>query len=210
MNALAACTVPDRRPRTTPAGPPHRGKPSAPTSYGRPRPYTSMRAYILHLARSHRLQLERACCSLELPGSGAALTAGARRTLRLLTTAAAACLPRRKTRWPSARSRSSPPPAPSHPAWPRSGATPPCALAAVNLLPPESPTYPTPAPLDRRRHDLVRAWADEAESRMQELSVEQLTALYSLLGEPAARHCARCRESLLQLTADRCRRSARR
>ena len=41
------------------------------------------------------------------------------------------------------------------------------------------------------RHDLVKAWADEAESRMQELSVEQLTALYSLLGAPSLLHIDR-------------------
>ena len=47
--------------------------------------------------------------------------------------------------------------------------------------------------LAARRHDLVKAWADEAESRMQELSVEQLTALYSLLGEPALQSLRTCR-----------------
>ena len=37
-----------------------------------------------------------------------------------------------------------------------------------------------------RRHELVKAYADAAESRMQELSVEQLAALYSLLGAMTA------------------------
>ena len=59
-----------------------------------------------------------------------------------------------------------------------------------------------------RRHELVKAYADAAESRMQELSVEQLAALYSLLGRPTSccPHIMQLRT--LQLTAHTSRRAA--